>query len=286
MKLLIAGKLIIIFEGFDEMANISNAEARIAHFRSLWMFAFPKSKIIFTGRRNLFFEDKELHIVFKGTDDSVSGHLCEVVHLCPFDQLKIKQSLRWMDTCSAEEIIAAASTNIQILDIVSRPSLLYIVASLWSDMRQLFNQGGISSAQVIDKFVMHSYARQEMKERTLGFMKLTKTERRYFHEGIAVYMASTGSTNQITASDLAAAIQRLYKSYPENSHISDTVLSETDRPPLRSRLPESEETIEMILTDVRTHGILVNDLGKGKHLDLRISLSMKCLQPKPKLIAC
>jgi len=73
MKLLIAGKLIIIFEGFDEMANISNAEARIAHFRSLWMFAFPKSKIIFTGRRNLFFEDKELHIVFKGTDDSVSG---------------------------------------------------------------------------------------------------------------------------------------------------------------------------------------------------------------------
>jgi len=262
MKLLIAGKLIIIFEGFDEMANISNIEARISHFRSLWMFAFPKSKIIFTGRRNLFFEDKELHIVFKGTNESVSGHLCDVVHLCPFDKIKIKQSLRWMDELSADEIVDAASNNIQILDIVSRPSLLYIVASLWSDMRQLFNQGGISSAQVIDKFVMHSYERQEMKERSLGFMKLTKTERQYFHEGIAVYMASTDSTNQITALDLAAIIQRLYKSYPENSHISDSVLSETDRPPMRLRLPECEETIEMILTDVRTHGILVNDLGK------------------------
>lgn len=262
MKLLIAGKLIIIFEGFDEMANIASAETRIAHFRSLWMFSFPKSKIIFTGRRNLFFEDNELNVAFKGSSENSSGNLCDVVHLCPFDSAKIKQSLRWMDVESANEIIQAASSNIQIFDIVSRPSLLYIVASLWSEMRLIFNQGGISSAQVIDAFVTHSYARQELKERNLGFMKLTRTERRYFHEGIAVYMASTGSTNQITAPDLTAAIQRLYNSYPEHTHISDVIISETDRPPLKLRLVEGDDTIETILTDVRTHGILVNDLGQ------------------------
>lgn len=262
MKLLIAGKLIIIFEGFDEMANIASAETRIAHFRALWMFSFPRSKIVFTGRRNLFFEDNELNVAFKGSTENPSGSLCDVVHLCPFDSAKIKQSLRWMDSDSANEIVQAASNNIQIFDIVSRPSLLYIVASLWSEMRLLFNQGGISSAQVIDTFVTHSYARQEMKERNLGFMKLTKTERRYFHEGIAVYMASTGSTNQITAPGLTAAIQRLYKSYPERTHISDAIISETDRPPLKLRLLEGDDTIETILTDVRTHGILVNDLGQ------------------------
>ncbi|QTD34656.1 NACHT domain-containing protein [Pseudomonas fluorescens] len=262
MKLLIAGRLIVIFEGFDEMANIASSEIRMAHFRSLWRFSYPKSKIVFTGRRNLFFEDSELHVVFRGTAERASGPLCEILHLCPFDSEKINLSLRWLPSIDAEEIVEAAHSNPQIFDIVSRPALLYIVASLWEEMRALLKQDGVASAQVIDRFVMHSYARQEAKESELGFMRLTKTERRYFHEGVAVYMASKGSTNQVTAPDLRAAIERLYKSYPERAHISELIMGETDRPPLRVRFPEDDNTIEAVLADVRTHGILVNDLGQ------------------------
>ncbi|WP_141231872.1 NACHT domain-containing NTPase [Pseudomonas sp. Irchel s3h9] len=262
MKLLIAGRLILIFEGFDEMANIASVEARVAHFRSLWQFAFQKSKIVFTGRRNLFFEDRELNVVFKGSQESVSGPLCDVLHLCAFDESKIKGSLRWVDEVTANEILSAARSSKQILDIVARPSLLYIVAKLWGEIRPLLLQGNISSAQVIDKFVMHSYSRQQMKESRLGFMVLTTTERRYFHEGLAAYMASRGRTNQVAPLDLQAAIQRLYKAYPHDCHISDNVVLETDRPPLKERFLRDEDAIEAILTDVRTHGILVNDLSQ------------------------
>lgn len=262
MKLLVAGRLILIFEGFDEMANIGGIETRLAHFRSLWRFAFARSKIIFTGRRNLFFEDQELNVVFRGTAENASGHLCEVLHLCPFDEGKIIESLRWVDEGTRAEIVQAAKSNDQIFDIVARPALLFIVASLWAEFRDLLLHAELSSAQVIDRFVMHSYARQQLKEHDLGFMRLTTTERRYFHEGLAVYMASRDRTNQISAPEFRAIIERLYNAYPDNCHVADGVGIETDRPPLKVRLKDSDEPIDIVLTDVRTHGILVNDLGQ------------------------
>jgi hypothetical protein len=262
MKLLIAGRLILIFEGFDEMANVASAEARVSHFRSLWRFAYPKSKIVFTGRRNLFFEDRELQIVFRGAAPDAPAALCEVLHLCPFDSKKIEDSIRWIDKGTSQEIMAAAQLSPQILDIVARPALLYIVATLWQELRPLLSQGKITSAQVIDRFIQHSYERQEAKEPDLNFMALTTTERRYFHEGLAVYMTSRDATNQITGSDLRAAIERFYKAYPDDVNISDSVVIETERRPLKKRIPNHNDAIETILTDVRTHGILVNDLGQ------------------------
>ena len=259
MKLLIAGRLILIFEGFDEMANVSNVEARIAHFRSLWQFAYPASKIIFTGRPNLFFEDRELEIVFKAHEGGGATAACDVLRLAPFNLPKIEQSLRWTDPDTRTEILTAATASTQILDIVARPSLLHIVAALWTELRPLLRAGKVMSAQVIDRFIAHSYTRQENKEKELQFMVLTSTERRYFHEGIAVFMASKGATNQIMRIDLEAAIRKLYKSYPE-LHILDVVIMESSEQPLKKRLSdEPEEAIEAITTDVRTYGILVDD---------------------------
>ena len=262
LKLIIAGRIILIFEGFDEMANVADTESRVAHFRSLWKFAFSKSKIIFTGRRNLFFEDKELNIVFKTESQGSSTSFCKVVHLMPFDQSRIENSLRWASIDVKNEILSASAFNVQIRDIVSRPSLLYIVASMWDELRELLGQGGITSAKVIDSFILHSYARQEMKESDLNFMSLTTTERRFFHEGIAIYMASKGATNQIVNADLRAVVTRLYEAYPRDIHVSSNVVLETNRRPLKLRMSDVDEPIDYILTDVRTHGILVNDVGR------------------------
>jgi len=261
MKLLIAGRLILIFEGFDEMANVTTPEARIAHFRSLWRFAYRHSKIIFTGRRNLFFEDQELKVAFRSGNWGDSTAPCKVLHLLPFDDKKIEISLRWTDSVSRTEILQAARASTQIYDIVSRPSLLFIVARLWDELRPMMVTSRITSAQVIDRFIAHSYERQAAKERELDFMVLTTTERRYFHEGLAVYMASRGDTNQITSTDLQAAIERLFAAYPDDAHISRDVLMETALLPLKMRYLEKDEAIQAISTDVRVHGILVNDLS-------------------------
>lgn len=262
MNLLIAGRLILIFEGFDEMANVANVESRLSHFRVLWQLGFPGTKMVFTGRPNLFFEDRELDIVFKTTDGNGTSTSCEILRLEPFSIDKIATSLRWTDDKTRQEIMHSARSNAQILDIVSRPSLLYIVAALWEELQKLFASGQMLSAQVIDRFVLHSYERQAEKEKLQNFMVLTTSERRYFHEGLAVYMASTGATNQISGADLGAVIRRLYQSYPPDSHIIDNVYTEKNYQPLRKRFEDQESAIEAITTDVHTHGILVNDVAR------------------------
>lgn len=261
MKLLINGRLILILEGFDEMSNVSNLESRLSHFRSLWSLSYPSSKIIFTGRKNLFFEDRELQIIFQDADVNGSASKCETLYLRPFSFEKIEKSLRWVDAQKKREILIAAKLNKQIREVLSRPSLLFIVASLWDELRVLFDEGRITSAVVIDKFITHSYERQRQKEKELHFMTLTTTERRYFHEGIAVYMAKRELPNQITNVDLMACLERLYKAYPKGVNISDSVSMETSRSALTIRIPDPEEALQAISTDVRTHGILVNEVG-------------------------
>ena len=182
-----------------------------------------------------------------------------MLQLRPFDINKIRTSLRWTGASTTEEVVAAAN-NTQILEIVSRPSLLYIVATLWPELRSLFKSGRITSSEVIDKFIFHSYQRQAEKgKENPEFMRLSTTERRYFHEGLAVYMASQGTTNQIMNADLAAATERLYEAYPDDTHIADQIKFETDQQPLKKRLRDRKIALDVIGTDVRTHGILVND---------------------------
>ncbi|MFK7906960.1 MAG: NACHT domain-containing NTPase, partial [Chitinophagales bacterium] len=55
-----AGELLIILDGFDEMDLVGDTEVLFSHFSQMWTLAsVPKSKIIITGRPNLFADDAE-----------------------------------------------------------------------------------------------------------------------------------------------------------------------------------------------------------------------------------
>ena len=73
MKLLIAGRLILIFKGFDEMAEVGDTEARLKHFRNLWRFCYPGSKLAFTGRPNLLLDQQERRAALGIDESSGSG---------------------------------------------------------------------------------------------------------------------------------------------------------------------------------------------------------------------
>ena len=280
MKLLIAGRLIIIFEGFDEMANIATLAARVGHFRSLWQFAFAKNKVMFTGRRNMFFDDEELNTMFRKDALDKLASMCQVLHLCPFDLAKIKEGLRWASTSTRDEIIEATRTNSQILDIAARPSLLFLIGNLWADLRKEHAIEKLTSAYVIDCFIRESLARQAAKESSIGFTELTPIERQYFHEGIAFFMAQAGSTNQISNVDLTIAIEKLYKSYPADVHIAEDTASAQKQAPLKIRYKGNVKTIEQIATDIRTHGILVNDLSRTETFKFAHKSFYECIVGK------
>jgi len=265
MKLLIAGRLLLILEGFDEMALIGDAETRLNHFRTLWQFCYPKSKIIITGRPNFFLDDNEMKAALGIHEPTLERPYCQALHLSPFAVDKIEESLRAVNKQTRQEIVKLAKEDDKFKEIVSRPSLLYIVATLWQRKQLSQYKGRMNSALVMGMFIKQSLARQTAKVQDhRDFMVLNSSEREYFMLGIAAYMAVNKLPNQITKQQLHEAVRLLLKVIPDSASTVDTMSKEKSIP-LRQRLPkdDAEKAFEYVKTDVRSCGLLVSDLSKS-----------------------
>lgn len=260
MQLHTAGRLLIIFEGFDEMSLIGDAEMRLEHFKTLWQFCSLKSKILITGRPNFFFDEEEL-IASLGISDPIAGKpYCEALRLEPFDVDQMRLALRQHDEATREQICAFATENAEFRELVSRPSLLHIVSVLWRQEKLAQKLGTLSSAYVMRLFVQHSYRRQGLKEdASPGFMALTSSEREYFMKGIATVMAAKRLQNQIGGSQLKETIDTLIDAMPESVSMASSALSGEVREPLSNRIASSDFGRDHVHTDVRTCGLLVDD---------------------------
>ncbi|EMI20685.1 WD repeat-containing protein [Rhodopirellula maiorica SM1] len=260
MQLHAAGRLLIIFEGFDEMSLIGDAEMRLDHFKTLWQFCSPKAKILITGRPNFFFDEEEL-IASLGISVPISGKpYCQALRLEPFDVDRMHLALRKHDEAARTQICEFATQNSEFRELVSRPSLLHIVSVLWTQEKLAEKLGTLSSAYVMRLFVQHSYRRQGLKEdASPGFMALTSSEREYFMKGIATFMVTKRLQNQITGVHLKDAIDTLIDSIPESVSLTSSALSGEVREPLANRIAASEYGRDHVHTDVRTCGLLVDD---------------------------
>lgn len=259
MLLLRAGRLILIFEGFDEMALVGDAEMRLKHFRTLWQFAYPKAKLLITGRPNFFIDESEMKAALGISKAVGSRPYCEAIRLKLFEPDQINEALRKYPPQVRERIHDLATQNPRFLELVSRPSLLHIVAVLWERERLDEKVDQLTSAFVMDLFVRYSYRRQGLKEEGApGFMALTSSEREYFMRGIATYMVAKSLPNQISASQLSLAIELLLSAAPDSITSESAAIAES-RVPLRRRIEGTEHGVEHVKTDVRACGLLVDD---------------------------
>lgn len=261
LKLHKAGKLLIIFEGFDEMDMIGDREMRLNHFQRLWEFAIPKSKIIITGRPNFFLDDKELKMNLGIDKPFESSHYCEAIHLEKFNNDQIKLALRKIDKNTRDQVveILEMSTYSNFYDLISRPAILYLVAVIWKERKLSEMKDKINSAVVISEFIKYSYSRQSTKN--IQF-PLTEKEREYFMLGIAVGMFwQTELSNQLNKNELENIILKLYKNFPTEITATESAI-QPKRKALKERMIDNNQAEETILTDVRSCGILVNDLTR------------------------
>lgn len=260
LHLHIAGRLLLIFEGFDEMALVGDAEMRLKHFKTLWEYCYPRAKILITGRPNFFFDEEEM-IASLGISEPVAGRpYCRLLRLNTFDLDQVRQALRSYDQVLREEICGFAEKNEQFRELISRPSLLHIVSILWREEELSTKLEELTSAYVMKLFVQHSYRRQGLKEMASpGFMALTTEERQYFMKGVATYMAAKRLPNQISGAHLNEVVKSLINSIPSAVSLRSPVLGGEVRQPLKDRIVDSEYGLEHIQTDVRTCGILVDD---------------------------
>ncbi|MGE5341392.1 MAG: NACHT domain-containing protein [Candidatus Omnitrophota bacterium] len=263
MKLLVAGRLILILEGFDEMALIGDAEMRINHFRTLWQLCFPKSKILITGRPNFFLDDSEMKAALGIQEPRGNAAYCQALHLLPFDIKRIKKALRFLDEETRNEICNFALKDPKFMEIVSRPSLLYMVGLLWKKEQLSDIKNKLNSAYLMELFIRNSYRRQGAK---IGdkpdFMALNSQEREFFMSGIAYYMASKSLPNQITKEQFHEIVSKLTEVIPDSVSSVKAITREKSIP-LRKRIKDDENALEHIKTDVRACGLLVVDPTKS-----------------------
>lgn len=261
-KLFHAGKLLIILEGFDEMDLIGDSHTRHLHFKRLLEFMrFEKSKVIITGRPNLFLDTEEMKKFLQFDSNQSQIFYTTPIHLLPLDKERIKKVLRNVNKVIKNDIIQLIEKkeNNSFLDLISRPSTLYQTSVIWNEL----DKSNISSASVIDGFIKHSYKRQELKLRSIGKTGvaplLTINEREYFMIGIAVGMIERNQySNYISKIDLETIIRNLYFDIPES-----VSMDETNNIPLKERLTDNAQVIDSVFNDVRTSGILVKDLSSN-----------------------
>lgn len=264
MRLHLAGRLLLIFEGFDEMALVGDAEMRLKHFKTLWQFCHPLAKIIITGRPNFFLDEEEMIEGLGLVKPIGETPYCEAIRLKPFGMQQIERALRGCPETVRAQICNIAAKNAGFLDLISRPSLLQIVSSLWEKENLLAKAEQLNSAYVMDLFVRASYRRQGLKEsdsKTPDFMALTTPEREYFMMGIASAMVAAQLPNQISIAQLNLVIEGLIKAIPDSVSLDTTAMSTEAKKPLRSRLDGAAARMqqEHVKTDVRTCGLLVDD---------------------------
>jgi len=260
MRLHIAGRILLIFEGFDEMTLVGDAEMRLKHFRTLWQFCYPQAKILITGRPNFFLDEEEMKAALGISKPVGTRPYCESIRLEPFTISQIEHSLRNHPRLVRSQICSFAGENSRFKELISRPSLLHIVAVLWDRAKLSEKIEELDSAYVMDLFVRHSYRRQGVKEaESPDFMALTSSEREYFMMGVASYMAANDLPNQITGSQLNDVIEALIDAIPEAVSTGAPAISGERTTPLRLRLEDSEYALEHVKTDVRACGLLVDD---------------------------
>ncbi|MGO4854943.1 NACHT domain-containing protein [Phaeovulum sp. W22_SRMD_FR3] len=279
LNLIKAGEAVIIFEGFDELRNAGRAFYRHQHFNALWRFAYPGTKIIFTGRPNFFLDQHEANRTLRTQDErKITGAaFTSVWKLRKLNLEQIIDACRSYDGDAKEGIAAAAESSAEFLDIVSRPSMLPVVATIWDDISELQKVGApLTGAALIEKYIQAAFSRKEVElERDTilydapsgsRYLVLPKQVRELLTICVAWRMSGLGAKNTIPRSEINDMVRELYDTLLATSKsvgVSATVaegLIEFER---RFGDDSLAERVEVITAEICSAGLLVPDPAGG-----------------------
>lgn len=259
------GRLLLIFDGFDEMDLIGNDDIRKRHFKSLWGLAVPGSKIFLTGRPNYFLSPDEMKSALGLQAGSAQLPFCQGLFLLPFNQEQIMRALRsaGMSVRSGIERIITEKSSSSFLDLISRPSHLFLVGLIWETRELEKKYKNLTSAAIINEFLQNSFERQSDKGQRDPYFYLTPVEREYFMIGVASKMYKQGIT-VITHEAFHDAVIDLADLFPERLSAGNPVfLNIRNGKSVKEFARSDDNSLLAIINDVRTCGILVNDYANN-----------------------
>ncbi|PFI26957.1 hypothetical protein COI53_25835 [Bacillus thuringiensis] len=161
MQLNRMGKLLIIFDGFDEMADKINKQKMIDNFWELATVIKGKSKVIITCRNEHFPKIKDgrslLNAELKESTKYLTGETpqFEVLELLKFDKEQIKTILSFF---TDQKTILNLMKNKEIVDLLSRPIMVELIIDALKE---------IEENKPIDMARIYLYATQRKMQRDI-----------------------------------------------------------------------------------------------------------------------
>lgn len=279
LNLIKSGEAVVVFEGFDELRNSGRAYDRHQHFNALWRFAYPNTKIVFTGRPNFFLDQHEQNRTLRSsqTDGAVGEAFTETWRLERLDEQQINAACREFSPRARAGIQAAIASNPDFLEIMSRPSMLPVVATIWGEIEDLRRSGNdITGALLIERYLQAIYMRKEREleqdrvshDSPSGsrYLVLPKPVREFLTVSVAWRMCGLGNQNTISRSDIRSMVGEMYeelftlkRSASVSPEIADGLVQFEER--------RSEDTfadrVEAITSEICSAGLLVPDPAGG-----------------------
>jgi hypothetical protein len=284
LNLIRSGDAVVILEGFDELRNAGRAYDRHEHFNSLWRLSYPGTKMLFTGRPNFFLDQMEKNRTLRS--DPLQGAATNAfTEVWELDRLSIEEIAAvckgFSDTLAAE-VTAAANEHTGFYDIVSRPSMIPVVATIWPKIQEIQHLGGsITGALLIEYYLSAIYHRKEEeleRDRLAGategssYLLLPREVREALTLAVVWRMAGIDSRNTIARSTLTRVIAASYdsvfisfKAQGAPPHLIRGIMA------FEAKFKEESkgDRIERITSEIASSGLFVPDpAGGSNHLRL------------------
>jgi formylglycine-generating enzyme required for sulfatase activity len=214
------GRLIIIFDGFDEMAQKVDVETTDTNFEELAKIVESQSKVILTCRSSYFKtrDEAEALLANRGKEtaqpnneqatkqsiiDPRNRPNFEIVELLPFDRVDIQQILKARFPKSWEEYWHQITHTYNLQELAHRPVLLDMILQ---SLPELEPSNSINAAQLYDIYTDLWLDRDEQKGRTL----ITREHKSVFMQSLALEMRGREEL-KIHYSKLPKRVQEYFK---------------------------------------------------------------------------
>ncbi len=259
------GRLLLVFDGFDEMDLVGNTEIRLRHFKNLWSLASTKSKILITGRPNYFLSREEMVRALGFQTDMEALPYCEELRLLLFDEKQIAEALRNAPQTVRKGILEIIEKRMSasFLDLIRRPSHLFLISLIWNERKLEKKYENLTSATVINEFLQSCFERQSQKSSATPYFYLSPIEREYFMTGIAVRMYKMGNTS-ISMEVFQDTVQDLIEVFPDQLSGKNPInINLRNGESVKAFAEKDNDSLLAIINDVRACGVLVNDYANS-----------------------
>lgn len=224
LKLLAEGKILLIFDAFDEMATMSNGEITLNNFRQLNQAVIGEAKVILTSRTHYFRDQYEVDAILKkGGIKGLSPHATmllrevydkpeyEIVYLKNFSDPQVKEYLQ--RALGQEKWLEAWQKILDIYnlhDLCTRPVLLDMIVKTLPKI----NEKGKDRFNAVHLYELYTY---NWFERNGHRLQITKQGKEELVEVLAYKLWQEGA-KCIHYKALSDVLSRHLKSKIKTSH--------------------------------------------------------------------